>query len=195
MERDFLGLGTAKEEATEGSKDSGPMRGSGMQWSFSSKPSAIPQFLSFKPPQDEKPRKTVNEPTASSGFMSISAADVFDSNQKPYSGTAQKNMILDKQAGNYHAKTNYSIQHFDAYRVNQQQEMRTFPISNQQNQPIAISVSGPALKSHFVSTGHNLVVNPMISQSVGGVSIANTVPVLPNTSSIVGTTDLRYGNV
>jgi jasmonate ZIM domain-containing protein len=66
------------------------MRGSGMQWSFSNKVSAIPQFLSFKSSLEDKPRKAVHDPVASSsGLMSISTADAFDSNQKTYSGLVQ----------------------------------------------------------------------------------------------------------
>lgn len=66
-----------------------PTRGSGMQWSFSNKVSAIPQFLSFKTGVEEKSRKTVHEPIASLGFMPVSAADAFDSNQRQYSGVVQ----------------------------------------------------------------------------------------------------------
>jgi len=66
------------------------MRGSGMQWSFSNKVSAIPQFLSFKSSLEDKPRKAVHDPVASSsGLVSISTTDAFDSNQKTYSGLVQ----------------------------------------------------------------------------------------------------------
>jgi jasmonate ZIM domain-containing protein len=60
-----------------------------MQWSFSNKLSAVPQFLSFRDAQEDRSRKIVHDPVASSGFMNISAADVFESSQKPYSGVIQ----------------------------------------------------------------------------------------------------------
>jgi hypothetical protein len=65
------------------------LRGSGMQWSFSNKVSAVPQFLSFRSAQEDRPRRNVNDSIPSSGFMTISTADAFDSNQKPYSGLIQ----------------------------------------------------------------------------------------------------------
>ncbi|XP_042963818.1 protein TIFY 6B-like isoform X3 [Carya illinoinensis] len=97
MERDFLGLSSknvsashVKEEANDDSNNSVHMRGSGMQWSFSNKISAGPQFLSFGTSQEARPRKTQQESLASSGFMTISTADVFNINQQPYSGIIQE---------------------------------------------------------------------------------------------------------
>lgn len=199
MERDFLGLGskilpvTVKEETTNGCNYLVQMRGSAMQWSFSNKVSAIPQFLSFKGGLEEKPRKTIHDPIASSGFTPISTADAFDSNQKPYSSMVQKNMGLDKQGSN-HAMTTYAVQHFDAYPVHRPQHTRIFPVSNQQNQAITVSMSSPVLQSHFASTGHNVISNSTNSQPLGGVPIISPVSVHPSPSSIVGTTDLRNGS-
>ncbi|KAF9667506.1 hypothetical protein SADUNF_Sadunf15G0030100 [Salix dunnii] len=205
MERDFLGLGsrnnpvTIKEEATDTTlKDSVPMRGSGMHWSFSNKVSAIPQFLSFKSSMEDKPRKAVHDPTASSsssGFMSISTADAFDSNQKSYSAFVQKkNMALDKQAGNHYAMTTYGAQHLDAYFVNRPQDMRMFPISSQQNQTINVSMSSPIPQSHFPPTGHSMITtNSIVSKPHGGVPVITPASALPNPSSVIGTTDLRDG--
>ncbi|XP_061953730.1 protein TIFY 6B isoform X4 [Populus nigra] len=169
MERDFLGLVsknnpvTIKEEATDTPlKDSVPMRGSGMQWSFSNKVSAIPQFLSFKSSMEDKPRKAVHDPMASSssGYMSISTADAFDSNQKSYPALIQ--------------------------------EMRMFPISSQQNQTINVSMSSPILQSLFPPTGHNLITtNSIVSKPLGGVPVITPASALPTPSSVIGTTDLR----
>ena len=61
-----------------------------MQWSFSNKVSALPQFLSFKAPQDNRqPRKTVNDPLGSSTLMTISNVATCDTNQKPFPSTIQ----------------------------------------------------------------------------------------------------------
>uniref|UniRef100_A0A6N2KB79 Protein TIFY n=1 Tax=Salix viminalis TaxID=40686 RepID=A0A6N2KB79_SALVM len=190
MERDFLGLGTiinpvTIKEATSDTpnKDSVAMRGSGMQWSFSNKVSAIPQFLSFKSSLEEKPRKAVHDPLASSsGFMSISTADAFDSSQKTYSGLVQKN---------HYPMTNYGTQQCDAYAVNRPQDMRMFSISGQQNQAITVSMSSPTLQSHFPPTGNNMLTNSIVSKPLGGVPVITPPSALP--SSIIGTTDLRDG--
>ncbi|KAG5233862.1 protein TIFY 6B [Salix suchowensis] len=189
MERDFLGLGTiinpvTIKEATSDTpnKDSVAMRGSGMQWSFSNKVSAIPQFLSFKSSLEEKPRKAVHDPLASSsGFMSISTADAFDSSQKTYPGLVQKN---------HYPMTNYGTQQCDAYAVNRPQDMRMFSISGQQNQAITVSMSSPTLQSHFPPTGNNMLTNSIVSKPLG-VPVITPPSVLP--SSIIGTTDLRDG--
>ncbi|CAK7349554.1 unnamed protein product [Dovyalis caffra] len=170
------------------------MRGSGMQWSFSNKVSAIPQFLSFKSSLEDKPRKAVHDPLASSfGFMSISTVDAFDSNQKTYSGMVQKNVALEKQAGNHYPMTTYGTQHFDAYSVNRPQDTRMFPISSQQNQTITVSMSSPFLQSHFPPTGHNMITNPIVSKPLGGVPVITPASALPIPSSVIGTTDLRDG--
>lgn len=66
-------------------------RSSGMQWSFSNKVSALPQFLSFKAPQEGGSRKTVHDTSA---FMTISTADAFHFSQKPFSGVIQVFLLL-----------------------------------------------------------------------------------------------------
>lgn len=65
------------------------VRDSGMQWSFSNKVSALPQFLSFKAAQEDRSRKTVHDPLPFSTYMTISTSDVFDTNQKPFSSVIQ----------------------------------------------------------------------------------------------------------
>lgn len=64
-------------------------RGSGMQWSFSNKVSALPPFISFKTPQENRPRKTVDDPLGPSTLMTISTVDAFDTSQKPFSSAIQ----------------------------------------------------------------------------------------------------------
>ncbi|KAL7240191.1 hypothetical protein ACSBR2_005959 [Camellia fascicularis] len=95
MERDFLGLNSkdsvvvVKEEAVEGCKDSAFSKGSVVQWPLSNKVSALPHFMSFKVAQDEMKPKVMSDPLASSGFMSISTADAFDTTRKHRSGETQ----------------------------------------------------------------------------------------------------------
>ncbi|KAJ7975263.1 Protein TIFY 6B [Quillaja saponaria] len=175
MERDFFGLSskndsvTAKEEFNDGPKDSAPVRGSGMQWSFSNKVSALPQFLSFKAAQDDRQRKTVLDPQASTGFMTISTAEALDSNPKPFRG---------------------AIQNFDAHSVHPQ-ESRMFPISHQSNQTSHVALSNSIHQSHLASTGQDLVSSAIKPQPLAGVPLISPVSALPSRGSIVGTTDLR----
>ncbi|KAM6592403.1 hypothetical protein CsatA_000106 [Cannabis sativa] len=174
MERNFLSLSfqngslSVKEEessatasATNDSKSSAPEKFSGMQWSFSNKVSVLPQFLSFKAPQDSNNRqiirKTVNE-----------------------SSPIQKNFTQEKQTGGViqYGMTVYDpVQHFD-----HSQEMKIFPLSS--NQP-----NNQTLMS--VSSAKNMVSSTMKPQSFGGVPVISPLSVLPSGSSVVGTTDLR----
>ncbi|KAI9174266.1 hypothetical protein LWI28_014806 [Acer negundo] len=193
MERDFMGLGskaspiTVKEENSDGSKDSVPMKSSEMQLSFANKVTTIPQFLSFKAAQEDRSRKIVNDPQVSSGFMSMSTADAFDSSQKSYSGMIQKNLILDKQGGNCY----YSLQHLDAHKAHRSHEARMFPVSNQPNQTVTVSMSSPHLHSHLGSTGQNVISPAINRQPLGVIPVMSPVAVVPSTSSVIGTTDLR----
>ncbi|XP_042964109.1 protein TIFY 6B isoform X2 [Carya illinoinensis] len=195
MERDFLGL-TSKNvsvnmEANEDSNNS-ELRRSGMQWPFSNKISAGPQFLSFRATQeDHSPRKTLHDPLASSGSMTISSADVLDTNQKPYSGVIQKNLSFDKQVENQYAMKVYPLQHHDAYSIHRSRKVRVFPVSNQQNQTSTVALGTTVLQSHQVSTGQNMVgstIKPKPHRVTAPVSV------LPSTGSVVGTTDLRNGS-
>ncbi|CAN6584804.1 unnamed protein product [Malus baccata var. baccata] len=182
MERDFLGLSsnngcvTLKEETNDEAKNSGLLstvpRSSGMQWSFSNKVSALPQFLSFKAPQEGRPRKAVHHNT--SAFMTISTADAFHSSQKSFSGVIQKNFVLDKQAGNHCGITVYPMPQFDAHSVHHSQ--------------IPITLSSPVLQSH-APVGNN--GSTIKLQPLGGVPVLSPVSAHPSTTSVVGTTDLR----
>ncbi|XWS60838.1 hypothetical protein CRYUN_Cryun07bG0071600 [Craigia yunnanensis] len=189
MERDFMGLGsknapiTIKEEASDEPKDSVLLRGSRVQLSFSNKVSAVPQFLSFKAAQEDRPRKVAQDPLVSSGFMAIPTAD---SNQKPYSGLTQK------QGGNRYTVATYGLQQFDGHQPHCSQEVRIFPVSSHPNQTITVSMSTPLLQSDLASTGQNIIGNTVNPQPFAGIPImAPPVSVVPPSSSIIGTTDLR----
>ncbi|XP_021802867.1 protein TIFY 6B isoform X3 [Prunus avium] len=171
MERDFLGLSskngnlTVKEEANEEAKNSALPRSSGMQWSFSNKVSALPQFMSFKAPQEGGSRKTVHDTSA---FMTISTADAFHFSQKPFSGVIQ----------------------FDAHSVHHSQDVKIYPVVNQPNQRIPIAFSTPLLQSH-PPVGQNIAGSTTKLQPLGGVPVVAPVSLLPSKSSLVGTADLR----
>ncbi|KAL4282038.1 hypothetical protein GQ457_03G012580 [Hibiscus cannabinus] len=190
MERDFMGLGsknapiTIKEEGFGGYQDSELLRAPSMQLSFSNKASAVPQFLSFKDAaHEDSPRKAAHDPTMSSGFMSIPAAG---SNQKPYSGFTQK------QGGNNYTLEPYGLQQFDGHQPHRSQEVMIFPVSSQPNQRITVSMSTPLLQSHLISSGQNITGNTGNPQPFAGVPImAPPVSVVPPSSSVIGTTDLR----
>ncbi|XVF09427.1 hypothetical protein REPUB_Repub07fG0092000 [Reevesia pubescens] len=154
-----------------------------MQLSFSNKVSAVPQFLSFKAAQEDRPRKTAHDPLMSSGFMAIPTAD---SNQKSYSGSTQK------QGGNHYTLATYGLQQFDGRQSHRSQEVRIVPVSSHPNQTITVSMSTPLLQSHLASTGLNIIGNVVNPQPFAGVPImAPPVSVVPPSSSIIGTTDLR----
>ncbi|KAB1212217.1 Protein TIFY 6B [Morella rubra] len=194
MERDFLGLSSknisvaVKEEPDDDPNSSAQLRGSGMQWSFSNKISAVPQFLSFRAAQEDRSRKTVLDPLASSGYMAISTADVYNSNPKPYSSIIQKNLTIDKQVGNHYAMTVYPLQHRDIHSVHRPHEAKIFPVSNQQHQTTTVALGTTALQSHHIPPGLN-VVGSTVKPPLKGVIAPMSV--LPCTSSVVGTTDLR----
>ena len=63
-----------------------------MQWSFSNKASANPQFFSFEGAgagaKDDKP-KTGFEALATTGLVTITTTEAVDSSQKPYSSVVQ----------------------------------------------------------------------------------------------------------
>ncbi|CAN6919823.1 unnamed protein product [Brassica oleracea] len=168
MERDFLGLGsknspiTVKEETSESSRDSAPSRG--MKWSFPNKACATssPQFLAFRPSQENRHRNLGNYHLPHSGsFMPSSVADVYDSSNRstPYSSV---------------------------------QGVRMFPSSKQHEEAISVSMSRPGLQSHYAPGGTSFINNSVNSQPLVGVPImAPPVSVLPPPGSIVGTTDIR----
>ncbi|XWS37559.1 hypothetical protein CRYUN_Cryun19dG0053900 [Craigia yunnanensis] len=154
-----------------------------MQLSFSNKVSAVPQFLSFKAAQEDRSRKAAHDPLLSSGFVAMPTAD---STQKPYPSLTQK------QGGNHYSVATYGLQHFDAHEPRRSQEVRIFPVSSQPNQTITVSMTNPLLQSHLASTGQNIIGNTVNPQPFAGVPImAPPVSVVPPSSSIIGTTNLR----
>ncbi|CAN1266757.1 Protein TIFY 6B [Linum perenne] len=158
--------------------------GGAHQWSFSNKVSAVPQFLSFQAASEEKPRKNVFDPIASSNYMSISSADAFDSSSKRGSAM-QRNWFNDREAGSHRAMTGRPVQHIDAFPVGSNKDIRMFPFSNQRNQQVAVSLSTPILHSHFASSSAQSGFRNSISikqQPLGGV---------PVTAPVSGTTELR----
>ncbi|XP_027359045.1 protein TIFY 6B-like [Abrus precatorius] len=179
MEREFFGLSskngawiTMKEDGANKPKD--PVRSSGMQWSFSNKVSVLPQFLSFKNNQEDRVRKTLLDPLASSGYMNMPPKDAFDSNQKPFLGVTQNNLSIGKQAGNKHGMSIYPQQCSDAQSASLQ-EATIFSVSNQSN---------------LATTGLNMVNSVIKPQAPGSKSSGTPVSVLPPIGSIVGSTDL-----
>ncbi|XWS69371.1 hypothetical protein CRYUN_Cryun04dG0173400 [Craigia yunnanensis] len=82
MERDFLGLNSkeslvvVKEEVnTDGYKEIGFTKSSGIQRPFSNKVSAVPQLMTFNFAQGDKTKKIGSDSLVSPGFMPISTAD------------------------------------------------------------------------------------------------------------------------
>ncbi|XP_043701839.1 protein TIFY 6B-like isoform X2 [Telopea speciosissima] len=189
MERDFLGLNAkesspaVKEESKEGSKDSAFVRGSGMQWPFSHKVSALPQLMSFKTAvQEDRSKKIVFDPMASSAFMpTISTADAFDANHKPTASIVQKNLNLDRQVGANNAVTTYPVQHVDAHRAH---EVRALPI---RNPSISVSMSNPFFKTHVAPTGQSLPATALKQQPYGGIPVTTSHAIFHANGSI----DLR----
>ncbi|XP_042501672.1 protein TIFY 6B-like isoform X2 [Macadamia integrifolia] len=179
MERDFLGLSVkelspaVKEESKEGLQDSG------MQWPFSNKVSALPQFMSFKTGQEDRSKKMVFDRLASSAFMpTISTADAFDANHKPTSSIVQKNFNLDRQVGTYNATNTYSVQHVDLHRPH---DLRALPVPNQ---TISISMSNPFFKTHVATTGQSLAPTSMKQQPIGGIPVTTTHAIFPASGSV-----------
>ncbi|XP_015966898.1 protein TIFY 6B [Arachis duranensis] len=184
MERDFFGL-SSKSDAGTTIKDDAAVRGSGMQWTFSNKVSAIPQYLSFKTTLEDQ-RKTIMDPLASSGYMTISTKDAYDTDQKPLLSVVQRNLSIGKQAGNNIGMTVYPPLCSGSHLASQQQESRIFSLSNQTNKV------SPVLQSNLATTtGHSMVASVIKPQALGSKSTSTPVSALPSASSIVGTTELR----
>ncbi|GMJ06635.1 JASMONATE-INSENSITIVE 3, jasmonate-zim-domain protein 3 [Hibiscus trionum] len=168
MERDFLGLSsktapapiTIKEEAFDSVLFKST---SGMQLSFSNKAPSVPQFLSFKAAQEDRPRNAAHDPPPSSGFMAIPTANSHSSTQKQR-----------------------------AHQPHGSNEVRIFPVSGQPNRTITVSTSTPLLQPHLASPGHNIFGHTVKPLPFAGVPImAPPVSVVPPSSSVIGTTELR----
>ncbi|BAU02682.1 hypothetical protein LR48_Vigan10g036900 [Vigna angularis] len=185
MEREFFDLSSKSMKDDAANKPKDPARSSGMQWSFPNKVSVLPQFLSFKTNQEDRPRKTIIDSLASSGYMNMPSKEAFESNQKPFLGVAQRNLYIGKHsAGNKQGRTVYPMQCIDA-QCACLQEARIFSVSNQSNQV------SPALQSNLATTGLNMVNSVIKPQPLGSKSSGTPLSVLPSIGSIVGSTDLR----
>ncbi|XP_073294343.1 protein TIFY 6B-like isoform X1 [Primulina huaijiensis] len=168
MERNFMGS-AVKSDTTGENDDSAPVRSLAMQWSFSNKVSPLPQLLSFQDVHEEKP-KTGFDSLASTGLVSITTTEAFDSDHNPYSGVMQKNVIPDKQAGPWYRMTTYPVKHLDSRTIHRS-------ILNQEN----VTVSPAGL--HLIGSAS--------PQPHARISMAHPIQAIPSSSPVVGTTDLR----
>ncbi|KAL6543845.1 hypothetical protein OROGR_010342 [Orobanche gracilis] len=96
MERDFMGLYpnnhiVIKEESVDGGcEDFGFTRSSGVPWSLSNEPSALPQFMYFDRHQEEKSSKVKkSDILASHACMTNSGSDTFEAMDEPRSADSQ----------------------------------------------------------------------------------------------------------
>ncbi|KAL3824928.1 hypothetical protein ACJIZ3_020957 [Penstemon smallii] len=175
MERDFMGL-TVKQEIPDEIIDAAPLSSSTMQWSFSNKSSA-PQLLSFHGSNSNEERvKTGFHSLASTGLVTITTSDAFDS-------VLQKNNSPEKHARVRHAMTtNYPI--LDSHTISS--------ISRSLTNRTNLAVSAAMSQSFVPPTGQNLI-GSISPQPLNGVPMANPVQTMPSSSPVVGTTDLRNG--
>lgn len=190
MERDFMGLclkeplAVVKEEInSDGFKDSGFTKGSGVQWPFSNKVSALPHFMSFNVGQEDKTRKTTSELHISSGFGPVPTADAFDQSQKRAMLEFQKSFNHDRQGGTHFSLTAYPVQH-DMYSVHRPHDVKMFSVPNQ---AISVSMGNPFLKDQFTTAGPNLAA--MKQQLLGGIPVTYPHTILPSACSIAGITE------
>lgn len=190
MERDFMGLclkeplAVVKEEINnDGFKDSGFTKGSGVQWPFSSKVSALPHFMSFNVGQEDKTRKTTSEMHISSGFGPVPTADAFDQSQKRAMLEFQKSFNHDRQGGTHFSLTAYPVQH-DMYSVHRPHDVKMFSVPNQ---AISVSMGNPFLKDQFTTAGPNLAA--MKQQLLGGIPVTSPHTILRSACSIAGITE------
>ncbi|KAJ0037925.1 hypothetical protein Pint_22368 [Pistacia integerrima] len=187
MERDFMGLNSkeplamVKEEVNnDGLREIGFAKGSGIQWSFSNKASALPHFMSFKVVQDDKAKKVVSDSLMPTGFMPILAADAYDPSQKRSTAEIQKSFNHDRQGATHISLSSYSVQN-DVPSLHRPHDVKTFPVSNQ---GISVSVNNPFLKNHFGTNGQSLVGANTKPQVLGGIPIATSHSILPTFGSV-----------
>lgn len=168
-----MGL-SVKNETPDEINDSAPVRSLAMQWSFSNKAPTLPRLLSFQDVHEEIP-KTGFESLASTGLVSITTTEAFDSDHSPYSNVMhssvmQKNIVSEKQTGPWHRMTTHPATHLDSRTMNQS-------ILNQKN----VTVSPVGL--HLIGSAS--------PQPLAGISMAHPFQAIPSSSPVVGTTDLR----
>lgn len=160
-------------------KEIGFTKGSGIQWPFSNKVSAVPPYMSFKVAQEDKTKKIVSDHLGSSGFMSFSADE---HNQRHGTAEVQKSFDLDRQGGTHISLTAYSVPH-DVRSVHRSHDIKTFPVSNQ---AIPVSINNPAFKNHFGTIGQNMGGANVKQQLLGGIPVTSPHAVLPTIGSFGG---------
>ncbi|XWS63964.1 hypothetical protein CRYUN_Cryun06bG0146400 [Craigia yunnanensis] len=180
MERDFLGLNSkesvfvVKEEFnTDGYKEIGFTKSSGIQWPFSNKVSAVPQLITFNFAQGDKTKKNGSDSLVSPGFMPVSTSDAAE---------VRKSFNHNRQGGSHFSLTTCSVQH-DVHPVQCPYDVKMFPVSNQ---AISFSVSNPFMKNNFATTGQNLPVTTMKPQLLRGIPMTTPHTILPTLSSVAG---------
>ncbi|KAE8710298.1 protein TIFY 6B isoform 2 [Hibiscus syriacus] len=167
MERDFLGLNSeepwvmVKEELnTDGYKQIGFTKSSGIQWPFSNKVSAVPQLMNFNFAKGDKAKKVGYDPKASPMFMPTSTMDATE---------LQKSLYHGRIGGNYVSSTPSYVQH----------DGKMFLASNH----------GPFMENHYATTGQNFPVNSMRPQLLGGILVTSPRTILPTLGSVGGSVE------
>ncbi|KAJ9153061.1 hypothetical protein P3X46_026548 [Hevea brasiliensis] len=189
MERDFMGLNSkeplavVKEEVNcDGYKEIGFSKSSGIHWPFSNKVSALPHLNSFKVSQEDKTKRLVSDSSLSPGFLSISTADAFDSNQKQFMAEIQKSFNHNRQSGTDFTLTAYPVQH-DVHSVHHPRDMKMFPVSNHAS---SISLSNPFFKNYYAPSGQNVSGATVKPQLLGGIPVTTPQTILPTVGSVTG---------
>nr|AIY25010.1 JAZ9 [Hevea brasiliensis] len=189
MERDFMGLNSkeslpvVKEEVnSDGYKEIGFSKGSGIHWPFSNKVSALPHLNSFMVSQEDKTKRFLTDSSVSSGFLSISTADSFDPNQKQFMAEIQKSFNHDRQSGTHFTLTAYPVQH-DVHSVHHPHDMRMFPVSNHAS---SISLSNPFFKNYYATSGQSTAGATAKPQLLGGIPVTTPQTILPTFGSVTG---------
>ncbi|KAK8583012.1 hypothetical protein V6N13_069777 [Hibiscus sabdariffa] len=166
MERDFLGLNSKeplamiKEEVnTDGYKEIGFTKSSGIQWPFS-KSSAVPQLMNFNFAQGDRAKQVGYDPKVSPMFMPTSTMDATE---------LQKSFNHGRIGGSHFSMTPSYVQHDD----------KMFPASNH----------APFMKNHYATTGQNLPVNSMRPQLLGGIPVTAPHTILPTLGSVGGSVE------
>ncbi|KAK6153243.1 hypothetical protein DH2020_012882 [Rehmannia glutinosa] len=177
MERDFMGL-AVKQETPEEAIDAAPLRSSAMHWSFPNKACAHPQLLSFRGAQEEK-LKTGFDSLASTGLVTITTSESFDSDHKSYSAAVQKNVVPEKQGGVRYTVTTYPRKHLDHHHVPTQTNLTISP------------AMGAAVHQSFVAAGGQNLIASITPHPLAAVPMPNPVSPMPSCTPVVGTTDLR----
>ncbi|GMJ04468.1 JASMONATE-INSENSITIVE 3, jasmonate-zim-domain protein 3 [Hibiscus trionum] len=167
MERDFLGLNSKEplvmikdEVNTDGYKEIGFTKSSGIQWPFSNKVSAVPQLMNFNFVQGDRTKKVGYDPKVSPMFMPTSTMDATE---------LQKSFNHGRVGGNHFSLTPSYVQH----------DGKMFPASNH----------ALFMKNHYATTGQNLPVNSMRPQLLGGIPVTAPHTILPTLGSVGGSAE------